>query len=168
MKDLIRGDIFTRSPPTQTLRAWEPFWDCASILFHFQNSDVADEGEELTEWRIFWVAGITLLRTIGHVLAKVDSKTSKVHALKIRSFWEEIKADRVSSAIFWEFVEKERNSLIKTYSFGAELSHDDHGHFIRFADGQDAFQLFREAVYWWRYQLELLEQTLLGTQENLL
>jgi len=160
MIDYVTGDIFTRSPPRQTLKGWDPFWDCVDILFHFQNSDVADGDEELPEWRLYWVAGIALLRTIGHVLAKVDAKSSAQHSQAIDNLWRRFNADREGSWIFWEFIEKERNNLLKTYSFGAQLAPDEDGYRVEFADGQDAFQLFRQAIYWWRHQLMELEDTL--------
>jgi hypothetical protein len=160
MQSLITGDIFTRTPPIQTLRAWEPYHDCVDILFHFQNSDFVDEGEELPEWRLYWIAGVALLRTVGHVLAKVDALVSPTHAAVVGGLWATLKADRKSSAIFWNFIEEERNNLLKTYTFGAKLGSNENGYFIEFADGQDAFQLFREAVYWWRNQLEYLEKEL--------
>lgn len=159
--DYITGDIFTRSPPTQTLKAWEPFWDCVGILFHFQNSDIADGDEELSEWRLYWVAGVTLLRTIGHVLAKIDAKNSDKHSQAIGRLWMTFQSSRKNYWIFWEFIEKERNNLLKTYSFGARFERDHDGPFIRFEDGSDAFELFREAVYWWRHQLTELEGALL-------
>lgn len=166
MKDYITGDIFTLRPSKQTLKGWEPFWDCVDILFHFQNSDVADGDEELPEWRLYWVAGVALLRTIGHVLAKVDAKSSAQHSRVIDGLWGRLKSDRESSWIFWEFIEKERNNLLKTYSFGARIEWDvDGGHVIS-ADGQDAFQLFRQAVYWWRYHLIELEENLLSDPET--
>jgi hypothetical protein len=61
MASLITGDIFTRTSPDQTLKAWEPFLDCVSILFHFQNSDIVDGDEELPEWRLHWVSGLARL-----------------------------------------------------------------------------------------------------------
>lgn len=163
MASFITGDIFTRAPPIQTLKAWEPYWDCVGILFHFQNSDIVDRDDELPEWRLHWVAGLALLRTVGHVLAKVDALASPAHAAAVDGWWSTLKADRQSSAIFWSFVEEERNNLLKTYTFGAKLSSDEDGYFIEFADGQDAFQLFREAVYWWRHQLQILEEELRAT-----
>ena len=57
-------------------------------------------------------------------------------------------------------------TFFKTYTFGAKLSVDEDGYYIEFSDGQDAFQLFREAVYWWRHQLELLEEELRETQAS--
>ncbi|KGF69687.1 hypothetical protein LL06_09730 [Hoeflea sp. BAL378] len=166
MASFITGDIFTRTSPIQTLKAWEPYWDCVGILFHFQNSDIVDGDDELPEWRLHWVSGLALLRTVGHVLAKVDALASPAHATAVDGLWATLKADRPSSAIFWSFIEEERNNLLKTYTFGAKLSSDEDGYFIEFADGQDAFQLFREAVYWWRHQLELLEKELRATGES--
>ncbi|WP_417476011.1 hypothetical protein [Maricaulis sp.] len=166
MSSYITGDIFILSPPRQELKAWAPFWDCVGILFQFQNSDVADGDEELPEWRLSWVAGIALLRTVGHVLAKVDAKSSRLHSEAIGSLWERFKADRESSWIFWDFIESERNTLLKTYSFGARLVSTGTGCQVEFTDGQDAFQLFREAVYWWRSQLMELEDTLVEQQAS--
>ena len=154
MTSHISGNIFVFSPPKQSLKAWEPFWECVSILFQFQNSDV---DEEHTEWRLFWIAGIALLRTIGHVLAKVDATSSSDHNAAIDNAWIAWKADTSGNAIFWDFIEKERNNLLKTYEFGAELLQDEDGYFVEFSDGEDAFQKFREAVYWWRHQLMLIE-----------
>lgn len=163
MTSFITGDIFTRKLPNQTLKAWEPFWDCVGVLFHFQNSDIVDGDEELREWKFYWVSGLALLRIVGHVLANVDARTSPKHAEAVGGLWAKLKADRESSSIFWDFIEQERNNLLKTYTFGAKLSSDEHGYFIEFSDGQDAFQLFREAVYWWRHHLEMLETELRET-----
>lgn len=153
----ISGDIFVFSPPLQTLKAWEPFRDCVTILFEFQNSDV---DEERSEWRLYWVAGVALLRTIGHVLVKSDATKSPRHSAEVERLWERWKADRAKSSIFWDFIERERNNLLKTYSSGAHLALYDAGYEVEFEDGEDAFQLFREAVYWWRHQLMALEEAL--------
>lgn len=160
MMDHVTGDIFVRRIPTQTLKAWKPFWDCVDVLFIFQNSDVADGEDELPEWRLYWVAGVALLRTIGHVLAKADAKSSAQHSQAIDDLWKRLQSDRKSSWIFWEFIEKERNNLLKTYSFGARFTQDEDGAYIQFETGEDAFQLFRQAVYWWRHQLIELEAVL--------
>ncbi|MFE1600602.1 hypothetical protein [Methylobacterium sp. ID0610] len=157
---IIRGNIFTHEPQNQTLKAWEPFWNCVGILFHFQNSDVEDCGEDLPEWRLYWVSGITLLRTIGHVLAKVDALTSGEHAAVISKWWKYISENPEEARIFWDFIERERNNLVKTYAFGAKLSHNEKGYYVSFENGEDAFQLFREAVYWWRQELTNIENSI--------
>ena len=157
MRSYITGDIFVATVPSQTLKAWEPFWDCVTILFEFQNSDIDDEHPE---WRLHWVAGIALLRTIGHVLVKSDAQTSPTHKDRIDTLWADWKAHRNDNVIFWEFIETERNNLLKTYTFGATLEQNNEGTVVRYTNGEDAMQLYREAVYWWRHQLNRLEEML--------
>jgi hypothetical protein len=154
------SDIFTFQPSQQTFRAWQPFWDTVEVLFEFQSSDIFDGDDELPEWRRSWVAGVALLRTIGHVLDKVDAKVSPKHRKVIDAFWLELKSDRQSSKIFWEFIECERNNLLKTYSTAARATKNEGGWFIEFGEGSDAFDTFRAAVYWWREQLMRLEHAL--------
>ena len=73
-----------------------------------------------------------------------------------------MQSDRMKYQIFWDFIEKERNNLLKTYSFGARfVSHGDENPSIEFGDSQDAFELFRQAVYWWRHQLMEIEEVIL-------
>jgi len=127
------------------------------ILFEFQNSDI---DEEDSGWRLNWVAGIALLRTIGHVLAKCDAETSEEHAKVINAAWDRWKRDAPENSIFWNFIETERNSLLKTYTFGATLAPADAGFSVVYSNGEDAFQLYREAVYWWRHQLNSIENAL--------
>lgn len=95
-----------------------------TILFEFQNSDVDDEHPE---WRLHWVAGVALLHTIGHVLAKADALRSPAHKTEVDALWAEWKEVRDDNAIFWDFIEKERNNLLKIYTFGASPSDGRHG-----------------------------------------
>src|SRR4051812_43862610 len=87
----VAGDIFVFSPPKQTLKAWKPWWDCVSILFEFQNSEI---DEERSEWMLYWVAGVAPLRTVGHVLAKSDALASVIHKIELDKFWTEMKSAR--------------------------------------------------------------------------
>jgi hypothetical protein len=153
----ITGDIFVFSPPKRTLKAWEPLRDCIDILFEFQNSDI---DEERTEWKLYWVAGVALLRAIGHVLAKSDSLASPKHKAEVDRIWAEWKADPQANGIFWDFIEEERNNILKTYTLGAQLARDERGYYVAYRGNEDALQLFREAVYWWRHQLIHLETRL--------
>ena len=148
------GDIFVSDLPKKTLKAWEPFEECVGILFQLQNSELDDEHPE---WRTYWVAGVALLRTIGHVLDKVDTRTSTQHKVEITNIWNSWKTNKADNWVFWDFVEQERNNILKSYKFGVET--DDKG-LLHSATGADGAQLFREAVYWWRYQLEHLESQL--------
>jgi hypothetical protein len=66
-------------------------------------------------FRISWVSIIVLLRAVGHVLEKVDAKSNPRLAPVIASEWKKLKSTKPKPAIFWEFIEQERNSVIKLY-----------------------------------------------------
>ena len=63
-------------------------------------------------------------------------------------------------AIFWNFIELERNSILKAYEFGASFRIGPDGPQILMSDDEYAFQKFRLAVYWWRHELMALEAKL--------
>lgn len=73
------------------------------------------QGEEL---RVSWVAILTLLRAVGHVLDKVDSKLSPAMAQAIAEWWADINVSKPEPAIFWQFIENNRNRVIKLYEHG--------------------------------------------------
>lgn len=149
-----RSDLFTKTIDGKTLNAWEPFYDCVHVNFELQNSDVDDEHPE---WRVQWVFGVAMLRTVGHVLAKVDGAISAKHSNTIKAHWERWKSAKSDNWIFWEFIEEERNNILNTYKFGVDIDkhglwHDELSH--------DGIQLMREATYWWRHQLISIENAL--------
>ena len=147
---------FATSRETETLHAWEPFSETVSVLFELQNSDI---DEEHWEWRIYWIAGVAMLRTIGHVLHNVNSEKSPQHRKMIESMWAEWKANKDEHWIFFDFIEKERNNILKLFSFGATLPVSEDDRTLAYGNTDlDAAQLFREAVYWWRTQLRELER----------
>jgi hypothetical protein len=165
MRSWITGDIFTSQPRPTTLKAWEPWWDTVAILFELQNSDIDDEHPE---WRLHWVAGVALLRTVGHVLKKVDAKTSPKHLEAVKAQWSIWNGDKLENWIFFDFIEQERNNILKEYSFGATLPEPNDDRTLVYRDTDfDAAQLFREAVYWWREQLLAIENALQQLPTNL-
>lgn len=156
----VEGDIFTAAPLDHEtkLKAWEPWELTRTLLFQFQNSDI---DEEHPEWCFHWYAGVALLRTVGHVLHKVDGCRSEKSRKTIEKFWREWSDNKGQNWILWEFIEKERNAILKTFSFGAELPNDEDQRLLKYKDTDwDATQLFREAVYWWRHQLRGIEREL--------
>lgn len=149
-----RDDLFVNKMGRTTLAAWEPFWEVLGIYFSFNHQEIDDEHPE---WRMMWLSQVTLLRVIGHVLAKVDIDISAAHKVTIDAKWAEWKAQRAHHWVFWDFIEDERNNLLKAYQFGVEV--DGHGLFHDTLD-MDGHELLREAIYWWRDQLEEIEKDL--------
>ncbi len=73
------------------------------------------------EWfRISWFGITGLLRSVGHVLDKVDSKISPSMAHAIQTKWVELQQTKPEPSIFWEFIECERNRILKTYEYAID------------------------------------------------
>ncbi len=65
--------------------------------------------------RIRWTTCVTLLRAVGHVLRNVDSRENKEISTRLFESWKR-------EPIFSEFIEKERNEILKQYEHRIELA----------------------------------------------
>jgi len=134
-------------------------------------------------WRLHWVACLALLRAVGHVLDKVDGEADAKQSAAINAKWEEWKADVQGNSIFWNFIDAERDNVLKEYKFGVEpeptyLALEGGGRLLT-EEGmplrleEDYFRLSRvgfenregrdvldEAIKWWRKQLDAIEAQL--------
>jgi hypothetical protein len=100
------------------------------------------------------------------------------------------KTDRVGHAVFWEFIEEERNNVLKEYRFNLHpLDHVDVAVMLTvqdpktgevrqapqivpigeniyrpildgYSEGNDARDVYREAIEWWNTQLAEIESKL--------
>jgi hypothetical protein len=137
-----------------------------------------NDARESRARRVHWIATCALLRAIGHVLDRVDCEQDEIVAAAIKEHWTAIRAiERERHGIFWNFIEPERNAVLKTYEFGfddsdlARLESVPDGVSARREpnlsympaladgyDGADARELIREALSWWEFQLVRIEQ----------
>lgn len=140
--------------------------------------DLLETEENEHKFKFYWIACVTLLRAIGHVLKKVDSDDKKA-APAISSWWTNLCADKASHRIFWEFIEKERNFILKEYEFhyepnvilGIENLSDgtmslfqpdglyipiSSGHY----EGEDCRDIIKEAINWWETQLNIIDSNI--------
>lgn len=91
------------------VKAREVFKDCEYAKECFQQ---ALDQKRFKDAKLLWFASVAMLRAIGHVLKKVDSKTrgdAFNHALDTR--YEHWKRE----PIFADFIERERNIILKVY-----------------------------------------------------
>jgi len=139
-----------------------------------------EEKQDSSTWRVHWVASLTLLRAVGHVLGKVDAATDDKHRLAIEAKWREWQANKKAHAIFWSFIEEERNNLLKEYKFGVKPEPNyvvteegdqivtEEGdpivteeEFFRLShvgfEGQEGRDVIAEAIKWWKDQLDAIE-----------
>jgi hypothetical protein len=95
-----------------TFAARQVLADCRLAL------KMLEEEQDLRRWRVLWAGAVALTRGVGHVLNKVDGNKS---ALKIaaRAACHRWKSEP-EHEIFREFIDRERNNILKEYKF----SHD--------------------------------------------
>ena len=91
------------------LRAEIVLKDCRYA--HKMLESVIDE----QRFRVYWAASLSLLRAVGHVLQKVDAETSPEVREAVDQAWKRWGDDRDVHALFWEFIEGERNLVLKKY-----------------------------------------------------
>ena len=134
-------------------------------------------------WRPGWAGLIALLRAVGHVLDKVDGAHSPEAKQVIKDAWNELKKSKPQPRIFWQFVDDERNSILKTYEFGpamnitirpgtahlnlatGDTSSSPSGPttfdaFMRSGsfEGQEPLTLCRDAIEFWRVYLDKIDR----------
>jgi hypothetical protein len=150
------------------LRAREVLVDCEVALADFVASGPTPF------WRSRLTALLALMRAVGHVLHKVDAGQNVQLKNAIDDAWGKLKKSKPEPRIFWEFMEEERNNVLKAYEFGARLnitvrpgtrhlSLSGQGYadpsepttyesFMQAGvyGGRDAVEVFREAIDFWQ------------------
>lgn len=141
---------------------------------------------ELPRWRVHWAGAVALTRAAGHVLDKVDGRDPRV-AKATKAAYRLWKSGEEEHEISREFVERERNSILKTYRFSHHpldeveiLVTADHlnqatGEIHRSAEvvpirdnvyrpvldgyraGDDARDVLADALKWWAVQLDAID-----------
>lgn len=139
--------------------------------YAFALLEEAEPGQDL---RVKWVAAVALLRAVGHVLHKVDGKRSERLREAIDELWGRLKKRGKRDRIFWGFIDRERNLVLKQYEHNYEsgpisVLHEDReynleaGLFVPalegFGEGEDIRDTFAEALSWWRTQLTIIDDT---------
>ncbi|PKH03844.1 hypothetical protein CXF72_04035 [Psychromonas sp. MB-3u-54] len=99
------------------MKSREVFNDCVSAKDYFVK---AVEAKDYQQAKILWFSCVTLLRTIGHVLHKVDAQNFDVTLQE--ELFVQFKVWKSSEPIFKEFIEKERNNILKEYDICVEVS----------------------------------------------
>jgi hypothetical protein len=157
--------------------------------------EMLEAQRDLARWRVHWAGALALLRAVGHVLHKVDGADPKTHRL-IDIAYDRWKAQRKENAIFWEFIEQERNNILKEYRFNLHpLDHVDvavmltvrqseTGEELRipqvipiddniyrpvldgYGEGNDARDVYREALDWWNVELTAIDHALSELSET--
>ena len=160
-----------------SLKAREVLADASVALEDFEASATTPY------WRTRWVALITILRAVGHILDKVDGESDGCLRVAIDTEFAKLKSTRPEPKIYWQFIDAERNTVLKEMLLGAHLNitvrpgaawwnatTDESGgdpggpttydHFMRGGsyDGRDPRELSREAIQFWQCYLDEVER----------
>jgi hypothetical protein len=73
-------------------------------------------------WRTRWVALVALLRAVGHILDKVDAAADPRLGRASGAAWRKLGTTKPEPRVFWDFIDDERNNVLKAYQFGAGLN----------------------------------------------
>ena len=154
--------------------------DCKAAL------EMLEEERDEQRWRVLWIGAMALLRAVGHVLHKVDGENPDLREL-IDAAYRSWTSRQSRHAVFREFIEEERNNVLKEYELNVVDSAEvyvaiaagdpDAGYVAEegpfgldenlfrpvtagFGEGEDARDIYREALEWWDVELSRLEGAL--------
>lgn len=143
-------------------------------------------------WRVHWAGGVALLRAVGHVLLNVDQRADATLAKIADAAHRGWRSDDPAHAVYRDFILEERNNILKEYrskvhpladvpvAIRLTLMHPETGEIHEVADldenlfrplvegygeGEDARDIFAEALDWWERELSAMEERLaVGTR----
>ena len=156
------------------MRSRDVLEDCKQALADFQAAT------NPVQWRIRWVTLIALLRCVGHVLKNIDRNQSAEWKEAVDEAWKRCNDTKPDPKILWEFIEAERNNVLKAYDVGAELDIRRSGAIMGFTpsiaahqknydltiesfmrsgpfSGDDAIEVCRQAIAFWEQYLDEVE-----------
>lgn len=164
-----------------TRNAREVLTDCRLALEMLQDETESDR------WRVHWAGAVALLRAVGHVLLNVDQPADRAIAETGRAAHRRWKSDDPAHLIYRDFIEDERNSILKEYrskvhplgmvdvAVQLTLQNPETGE-IKYVDqvmpldenlfrpmtegygaGEDARDVYQEAIDWWERELSAIE-----------
>ena len=93
--------------------------DSRSGIFDLEQQ-ISEERLLLWKWKVQWVGICSLLRASVHLMSQ-DAKAchNKMVCEGLRNEWAAIKAETHNHQIYWEFINSERNSILKEYHWTA-------------------------------------------------
>ena len=134
--------------------------DCRHALTELRNDPQGPA------WRVRWFGTLAMLRAVGHVLEKVDAKSCPELKEANNDWWKDLKSTKPNPAIFWQFIDSDRDAILKEYDHRAGQSvtvtpgrppiytYKIHGGPF---DGQDPRDVVQKVIEWLEQELTKIE-----------
>jgi hypothetical protein len=141
--------------------------ECEFALYCMERED------DRRKFKLFWMAALAGLRSVGHVLKNVDGPREPQIEKSAASAFARWKADREKHRIFWEFIEDERNALLKEARRGVlaipySIMVEKESHNVDFElyapmidgpyGGEDCRDVLKLAINWWKQELREIKR----------
>ncbi len=147
-------------------------------------------------WRVHWVGGAALLRAVGHVLLNVDHEADPELARVGNAAHRRWRSADPAHVVYREFILEERNNILKEYrskvhpldnvpvAISLTLVHAEASDVSQvdqridldenlfrplvegYGEGEDARDVFAEAINWWERELAIIEQGVAETRRR--
>jgi hypothetical protein len=148
--------------------------------------EMLEAEKDFRRWRIHWAGAVALIRAVGHVMADECQSAARLKRAS-QSLFKKWKASSAEDEIFHQFIKRERDFILKEYQFnlypldevyvavqgvtrplagGPETNFGDVfpiGENIyrplldSYREGDDAREVYGEAIEWWEKQIQILE-----------
>lgn len=146
--------------------------DCEAAL------EMLEDERDEQRWRVLWVGALALVRAVGHVLWNVDGRIPEARDAIKAAYGSWKSKQQPEHLVFREFIERERNNILKEYRMNvldssevAVVVGDSEAGYTTgtldenlyrpteegFGVGEDARDVYRDAIKWWDEQLARLE-----------
>ena len=133
--------------------------------------------ENTGKFRLLWVSCSSLLRAVGHVLQKVDAESNTHLKRAIEEWWKNLRESKDQHPIFFNFIELERNNILKEYELGmfsgeVNIIVGTTGEAFTLTEtmfcpmsygafeGEDCRDIALQAIEWWQVQIDSIEKSL--------
>lgn len=146
------------------LQAEKVLQDCRETLADFT------DGLQGGRWRRHWILCLALIRCVGNVLKEVDGASDKTLKRFIDAEYKELEKREPESKIYWEFIKKERDLILKEYrtSAGQGVTIDlgenkTTYHYVinkGVFKGRDQRKLLKEAISFWEQHIAKIKRNL--------
>ena len=165
------NNINTAFPVKLHLKSYITCSHCKYAIDRLKNEPI-----DYLDWKIQWAGICALLKTSMHLMRNSDAKSELPEPLKknLIQAWHKLEKNKAKYPIYWQFIDKERNNILKEYEYCPDVVIITQDGAIKnkipsllstMEDGEKETLLIRSGKYKGRLALEVLTEAAQWTEE---